>query len=116
MSTPVKPVKKELLHLLLSETISTISSLNMYPSAIPLPAYEYYEGKLNNDGDILGRYLSESDVNAKHAMEHLENTIEIIKCTIHVKEKLRAKVYQLRKKEHISDKTLDSIVDIIEEL
>ena len=105
MSAPVKPTREDLIQLMMMETISTMSSLHMYPE----PILDLTEEQLENP---FGVFLSEGDRNAEHAIKHLENLVEIVKCAMHLKNKLTAKIHHLRNTDVIGDEAFDILLDI----
>lgn len=83
MSAPVdtsKIGKYSAIQSALGELVSAESSLNMYPepTAVPEPAY-----------------LSATDANAKHALEHLHAAFRLMNMAHHDQESLKTQIFKL---------------------
>lgn len=79
----------------LCELVSAESSLNMYPEPI--------ETRMVRTTDIYGRvtsepepaYLSATDANAKHALEHMHAAFRLMNMAHHDQEGLKTQVFKL---------------------
>lgn len=92
MSDPVdttKVGKYQAIQSALCELVSAESSCNMCPDPIPYADVEHV--------DPLGRdpFISESDANVKHAIEHLHAAFRLMNMAHHDQEALKTQVYKL---------------------
>ena len=95
MSTPIKADDRaplEALQSALGEILSAESSLNMHPEPVDLEP-EVQKSKIWA-GEISG-YLSETDANAAHAMEHLHAAFALVAKAQLEQEALKHQVFRL---------------------
>jgi len=86
MSDPITKTSDPL-HAALHEVLSGISSLNMPADPIP-------EEIAKNDPIA---FLTKTDANVKHALEHFRAAFDLINRAMQEREKLRTKIYRLER-------------------
>jgi hypothetical protein len=96
----------------LCELVSAESSCNMFPEPIPADptvAVDSCEMRVTPDGGAVGvctcdprlnhekrtRYISESDANVEHALEHMHAAFRLMNLAHHDQEMLKTQVYKL---------------------
>ena len=94
MSDPVdttKVGKYNAIQSALCEIVSAESSCNMHPDPIP----PVRTGDPEIDAPERVRYISESDANVKHAIEHMHAAFRLMNMAHHDQESLKTQVYRL---------------------
>lgn len=134
MSSPIdttKIGKYQALQNALCELVSAESSCNMFPEPIPADptvAADSCEMRVTPDGGAVGvctcdprlnhegrtRYISESDANVEHALEHLHAAFRLLNMAYHDQESLKTQVYKLvvQLKELDADPCIKTWLDI----
>ena len=77
----------------LCELVSAESSCNMYPD--PIPSERTGDPEIDAYEPERVRYISESDANVKHALEHMHAAFRLMNMAHHDQESLKTQVYKL---------------------
>lgn len=96
MSTPIdttKVGKYQAIQSALCELVSAESSCNMHPD--PIPAERTGDPEIDAHTPERVRYISESDANVKHAIEHMHAAFRLMNMAHHDQEALKTQVYKL---------------------
>ncbi len=106
MGKPFVP-KEDYLQNIACELISTMSSLNMYPAPVD-----------NLEDTENGRpfYLSETDANARHAMEHLQELLSTVRRASHAKDRLKSKLSRMMQSHEITSHAYETLRAQLKEL
>lgn len=96
MSTPIdttKAGKYQAIQSALCELVSAESSCNMHPD--PIPPERTGDPEIDAHTPERVRYISESDANVKHALEHMHAAFRLMNMAHHDQEALKTQVYKL---------------------